>query len=125
MLRIASRLAALAFLATAAFGCSFPPSAALPPPISASAANAAKARFPESTEASLNAGRALFESHCNACHGYPDVSQIDEGRWPEILSRMGKKASLDEAQTHAVLSFVLIARSEAPPAPKVAPRSGW
>ncbi len=110
MSRTNSRLAALVLVA-AAVGCSFPPAGAVPPPVTPTTADAAKARFPDSSEASLNAGRQLFESHCNACHHYPDVSKIEDARWPEILASMGKKAKLDDTQTHAVLTFVLVARS--------------
>jgi hypothetical protein len=56
--------------------------------------------------------RHLFASRCNGCHHYPDVSKIDDARWREILSRVGEKASLDDAQTRAVLSFILVVRSE-------------
>jgi hypothetical protein len=107
-----SRFATFALLASAAAGCAFPPAGSLPPPVTAADADAAKARFPDASEGSLNAGRALFASRCNGCHHYPDVSKIEDARWPEILSRMGKKASLDDAQTRAVLSFILVARSE-------------
>ena len=113
--RIAFRRIAFALLAGAAVGCAFPPAGALPPPVTTADADAAKSRFPDASEGSLNAGRSLFASRCNGCHHYPDVSKIEDGRWPEIPSRMGKKASLDDAQTHAVLSFILVARSE--PAP--------
>jgi mono/diheme cytochrome c family protein len=107
-----SRSLTFALLASAATGCAFPPAGALPPPVTTADADAAKARFPDASEGSLNAGRELFASRCNGCHHYPDVSKIEDGRWPEILSRMGKKASLDDAQTHAVLSFILVVRSE-------------
>jgi hypothetical protein len=95
-----------------AVGCGFPPAGSVPPPITASNAEAAKTRFPDSNEASLNAGRELFAAHCDCCHHYPDVSQIGDARWPSILASMGKKAGLDDAQTRAVLSFVIVARSQ-------------
>lgn len=107
-----SRFVTLALLASGAAGCAFPPAGALPPPVTAADADAAKGRFPDASEGSLNAGRDLFAARCNACHHYPDVSKIEDARWPEILSRMGKKASLDDAQTRAVLSFILVVRSE-------------
>ena len=107
------RSLSLALFASATAGCAFPPAGALPPPVTAADVDAAKARFPEASEGSLNAGRDLFAARCNGCHHYPDISKIDEARWPEILSRMGKKANLDEAQTKAVLSFTLFIRTEA------------
>jgi hypothetical protein len=114
------RCLTFALLASAAAGCAFPPAGDLPPPVTAADVETAKARFPDASEGALNAGRDLFAARCNGCHHYPDVSKIEDGRWPEILSRMGKKASLDDAQTHAVLSFILVARSE-PATSQVAP----
>ena len=113
MIRSPYTVTVLAFLATVAAGCGFPPAGAVPPPVTAADADAAKARFPDSSEASLNEGRDLFASHCNRCHNYPDVRKIEEGRWPDILSRMGKKANLDDSQVRAVLTFVLVVRSQA------------
>jgi cytochrome c5 len=106
-----SRLTALVLSAAAAFGCGFPPAGGVPPPLTAAAADAAKVRFPDASETSLGAGRDLFASHCNACHQYPDISKIEDSRWPDIVPRMGKKASLDDAQSHEVLLFILVARS--------------
>ena len=117
MPRAVTRFAALALVTTAAFGCAFPPAGAVPPPVTAADADAAKARFPESNETSLNSGREIFAAHCNACHSYPDVSKIEDARWPGILSSMGKKAGLDAGQTQAVLSFVIVARSRPAAAP--------
>jgi mono/diheme cytochrome c family protein len=120
----------LAFIFAASWvGCAFPPAGDLPPPVTAADADSAKARFPDSSESSLNAGHDLFASRCNGCHRYPDIAKIDDARWPEILSRMGKKANLDDAQAHSVFSFVLVARSHSgvtPPAPthEAAP-GGW
>jgi hypothetical protein len=115
------RLLALTLFAASFVGCGFPPAGDLPPPVTPAAADAAKARFPDSSASSLNAGHDLFASRCNGCHRYPDITKIDDARWPEILSRMGKKASLDDAQTHSVLSFVLVARSRSDAAQPAAP----
>jgi mono/diheme cytochrome c family protein len=125
------RLLALTLFAASFVGCAFPPAGDLPPPVTAADADSAKARFPDSSESSLNAGHDLFASRCNGCHRYPDIAKIDDARWPEILSRMGKKANLDNAQTHSVLSFVLVARSHSeatPPSPaptREAAPGGW
>lgn len=111
-----SLCAVLGLFATSAIGCGFPAAGPVPPPITPADADAAKARFPNSSKAALDTGRDLFASRCNGCHNYPDVSKIDDARWPEIVSRMGKKAGLDDVQSRLVLSFILVARSHpAPP----------
>jgi hypothetical protein len=111
----ASRFAAFALFTGMAIGCGFPPAGTVPPSVTGPAADTAKMRFPDANKASLSAGRNLFASHCNACHHYPDVSKIEDARWPEIASRMGRKASLDDTQIHAVLLFILVARSQSAP----------
>jgi hypothetical protein len=123
------RLAARTLFAAALAGCGFPPAGDLPPPVTPAAAEAAKVRFPDSSASTLNAGHDLFASRCNGCHRYPDISKIDDARWPDILTRMGKNASLDDAETHSVLSFILVARSRSEatkpaPAQEAAP-GGW
>jgi cytochrome c5 len=111
-----SPCAVLALLVTAAIGCGFPAAGPVPPPITPADADAAQTRFPNTSKATLDTGRDLFAARCNGCHNYPDVWKIDDARWPEILSRMGKKAGLDETQNRVVLSFILVARSHpAPP----------
>lgn len=115
--RRAPLVVAAAFVsAVAAIGCGFPPAGPLPPPLTVADVDAIKPRFPNSNKESLDTGRDLFGARCNGCHNYPDVWKVDDARWPEIMTRMGKKAGLDEAQTRAVLSFIQVARSRpAPP----------
>jgi hypothetical protein len=103
--------AALAFFLAAALGC-YPAAGPVPPPATAADAEAAKTRFPDATAELLSLGRDLFSSHCNACHQYPDIWRVEDRRWPEIVESMGKKAKLDDAQAHAVLLFILVARSQ-------------
>jgi cytochrome c5 len=121
MLRVSFPLAALVLFVSALLGC-YPAAGAVPAPITAAGADSAKAQFPASTEASLNAGRDLFASHCNACHSHPDISKIDDKRWPGIIVSMGKKANLDDAQSRSVLEFILVARSQSGPTAGAAPQ---
>ncbi|MFO0677032.1 MAG: hypothetical protein U0169_10875 [Polyangiaceae bacterium] len=87
--------------------CGFPKTVDGPPPVVTAeiAEREAKARPGTSLE-SLSAGRDLFAAKCNGCHGYPDLATVSEAKWPEILTRMGKKSDLSEAQTAQVLAFV-------------------
>src|SRR5579872_3234081 len=107
-----TRASAWAWMVTAACGCGFPKSGPAPGPLSPEAVSAATARWPETSEAQLQSGRDLFVAKCNQCHSYPDVTAIEDERWTEILSRMGKKAELDEGQTEAVRRFVRAARAD-------------
>lgn len=73
----------------------------------------AKAKWPDTTEQSLTAGRELFIARCNRCHDHPDVRAVSESEWPDIIERMGDKADLNAAQKRSVLHFVLAARVHA------------
>ncbi len=104
--RWANRMFGCVFAALA--GCGYPKSGAVPGPADVASA---RARWPDTSEAKLARGRDLFIAKCNGCHGYPDVDRIDEAKWPGILSRMGKNAHLDAAESDDVLHFVLASRA--------------
>jgi cytochrome c5 len=89
----------------------YPKAGAVPAPAATADLATASARWPNASAEGLAAGRATFIEKCNGCHDYPDVTSIDEAKWPGILARMGKKADLDSAATENVLHFVLVARS--------------
>jgi len=107
--------ALVALLAIAAIGCGFPAAGPLPPPLTPTDVDAAKTRFPNSNEDAFATGHDLFASRCNGCHNYPDVWKVDDGKWPGVMSRMGSKAGLNDAQSRAVLSFILVARTRPEP----------
>ena len=90
----------------------YPKTGPAPGPVSANAARWASTRWPGVTGDSLSAGRTIFLAHCNACHGYPDVSAISDDRWPGILASMAKKAHLTPDEREEVLHFVLTSRSD-------------
>ena len=103
--------AALVGTLALAAGCAYPETAPMAPgPLSPAAVTYAASKWPDATPASLESGRSTFLSHCNHCHGYPDVLQIKEERWPQILERMGAKAELTPAQIQEVLHFVVAER---------------
>ena len=90
--------------------CGFPKTGAVPGALSPAQVTAATGRWPDATQPQLEMGRSLFIARCNHCHGYPDIDSIGEDRWPGIMDRMGKNASLDASQRDAVLHFVLASR---------------
>ena len=85
-----------------------------PPPgaLSAGSVAAASERWPGVTAGSLARGHDLFVAHCNACHGYPDLTDVSDERWPGIIEKMAKKAGLDAEGRDAVLHFVLASREQ-------------
>ncbi len=116
MLRSSLRApAALVVVGLLSAGC-FPKAAPAPPALSANSVTRASARWPGVTAEALAMGRDRFVARCNGCHGYPDLRAIAEDRWPGIVTEMGKKANLGDAERDAVLHFVLTARQD-PAAP--------
>ena len=94
-----------------AAGC-YPKAGPTPGALSATSVTWASTRWPGVTGSALSAGRDLFLSKCNGCHGYPDLDAVSEKRWPDILESMAKKSHLDAGERDAVLHYVLAARSE-------------
>jgi hypothetical protein len=92
-------------------GC-YPKAGPAPAALSADSVARASTRWPGVTASSLSAGRDHFVAKCNGCHDYPDLAAIPDGRWPDIVERMAKKAQLGAEERDAVLHFVLAARSE-------------
>jgi mono/diheme cytochrome c family protein len=92
-------------------GC-YPKAAPAPGAVSANSVTWAATRWPGVTASALEAGRDLFVSKCNGCHGYPDLAAIAEKRWPDIVESMAKKSHLDAGGRDAVLHYVLASRSE-------------
>lgn len=100
-------------LATFTAACGFPKTVDRPPPpIGAAQAERAAQGHPGVTRATLDSGRDLFAAKCNGCHGYPDTTTIADEKWPETISRMGKKANLSEDQSNQVLAFIRAAKTE-------------
>ncbi len=94
-------------------GC-FPPTAAVPAPISESEYEALH-RGGAPTLADLSAGRGLFSSGCGSCHNHPDVAAHGSAEWARIVERMGRKADLSPAESDLVLAFILAARERSLP----------
>lgn len=93
-------------------GCfGLPQSAPAPAAPTADWIERAKERWPDTSEAELQAGRRSFMESCNECHGHPDVTSLREDEWPPTIERMSGKAKLSDEQSQAVLRFVLTARA--------------
>lgn len=87
-----------------------PRAGATPGPLTAAAAEAARARWADASPESLERGRQLFLLNCHRCHEYPDRPTYEVDEWPSIIQRMGRKAHLSDADARLVLRFVLADR---------------
>ncbi len=102
----ATSLACIA-VATATLGACYADAGAALQPVTAAQIESAQRRWPDATEATLATGRDLFHAKCNACHDYPNLQAIGEGRWARILQVMGPRATLDQKQTDSVMRYVV------------------
>ncbi len=98
-------------LSAALFSGCFPKAGSLPGPLAPEAIARAQGRYPGTTAESLERGRGLFVTYCDNCHNYPDRREYSEEMWPNIVRRMGKKASISAEDSDLVLHFVLAARA--------------
>lgn len=103
---------AATLLATGIVAGCYPKAGPAPGPVSPKSVASASTRWPGATAESLAAGHDLFIANCNKCHDYPDLTVIDDQKWPDIVDRMGHKADLTPQQIELVLHFVQTARSE-------------
>ncbi|MFO0647262.1 MAG: hypothetical protein U0326_13575 [Polyangiales bacterium] len=90
-----------------------PRAGSTPGPLTAAAAEAARARWADASPESLERGRQLFLLNCHRCHEYPDRPTYEVDEWPAIIQRMGRKAHLSDADAQLVLRFVLADRQAA------------
>ncbi|HVE85648.1 MAG TPA: hypothetical protein VND93_22495 [Myxococcales bacterium] len=101
----------LATLAAAAFilgaGC-----ASLPRPTAETAARA-QARWPGSSLAELEQGRAVFAQRCSGCHSLPLPDSRSEKQWKAVLDEMGEEAKLTPSERVLVERFLLSVRTRA------------
>ena len=68
---------------------------------------AVKAKYPNATMETLKQGHTLYYGTCTNCHGAKDITSRDEEKWPGIIDRMAKKASITDAEKEAVLNYVM------------------
>jgi hypothetical protein len=67
---------------------------------------AAQSRTPGVTFESLEAARVLAQEKCSGCHAVPKPTKEDVDEWPDVMSKMGKKAKLSADQTAAVTAYL-------------------
>jgi len=70
-------------------------------------------QFPDAQQGDLERGRELFMSSCGRggfCHRLPTPASRSAEKWPGILDRMARKASLNDQEEQDVLRFVLAVR---------------
>jgi len=57
----------------------------------------------------LDAGRALYTSHCQGCHALPQPGQLAPGSWPAEVAGMSKKSGLSAPQVSLVADYLVAA----------------
>jgi mono/diheme cytochrome c family protein len=73
------------------------------------------ASVPPGSDATVTQGRDVYARNCNKCHGYPDPTTVDEGKWPSVIEEMGGKAHLSQGDRDAVLKYIMAVRHRATP----------
>lgn len=86
-------------------------------PIAPSQADAERAtqKFPGTTLAELNEGKAIFEGNCNKCHSLKKPFKKTEEEVKNVLPKMAKKAKIDTKQEELVLKYLLTMKTVQPP----------
>lgn len=107
-------LSTIAVMAGLSLAACFPKSAPPPATITEADVTAAKAKWPDATDAQLASGRDIFIAKCNQCHDYPAMDAMTEAQWPSTAHRMAGKAKLDGSQERDVTRFILTARARTP-----------
>lgn len=64
--------------------------------------------------AAMEHGREIYMGKCTSCHSAQTISKYSAAEWPKIVDDMGERAKLGPAEEHAVLEYVLAARTVPP-----------
>lgn len=75
----------------------------------------AQRRDPVVDQPRMEVTRELIVNRCASCHSLDDPHAFNEDEWHTWVRKMARKAKLDAAQEHAVLTFILTARELPPP----------
>ncbi len=78
---------------------------AVPHPTEAHLARA-RARWPDTTAASLERGRELYVARCSGCHPLHRPDSQPAGRWAEVLDQMAPRAKLSADERELVLRYL-------------------
>jgi len=60
----------------------------------------------------LQRGRQLFVQRCIECHTLPAIWKYSREDWPRIVNDMSHRASLNAADSEAVIAYILAVRKE-------------
>lgn len=74
----------------------------------------AQQRWPETTVATLEHGRALYVSKCSGCHSLYVPTRVPATRWPAMIDEMTRRANLLPDQRDLILRYLLTASRNAP-----------
>src|ERR1700729_1410308 len=103
-------VAGIVALGLATSGC-YPKAGPAPDALSPENVAVAAKRWPDASAQKLSDGHDLFVRHCNACHSYPDLTSVEDNKWPKIIDSMGNNAHIGPPEKDAILRFVLAWRS--------------
>jgi hypothetical protein len=93
----------------------YPRSGPIPATLSEQALAGAVSRWPNENAQTLEQGRTLFSDNCGDCHDHPDVWSVSEKRWPSVMKKMAKEASLKQEEADLILHFVISAQADPRP----------
>jgi len=89
----------------AAFGCG---GSAVPHPTDAHLARA-RARWPNTTRASLERGRTIYVARCSGCHPLHSPATHPASQWAAVVDEMAPRARLSPAERDLVLRYLTAA----------------
>ncbi len=81
---------------------------AVPHPTEAHLARA-RARWPDTTRASLERGRELYVARCSGCHPLHPPGTQPADRWATVLAEMAPRARLTPVERDLVLRYLTAA----------------
>lgn len=80
---------------------------ALPAPTAADSV-AAQPRWPGTTAADLERGRAVYVRRCGGCHHLHHPSEEKPERWPDLVRKMAPRAKLAGDEARDVLRYLVV-----------------
>ncbi len=84
-------------------------------------ARAVAPRYPGTTAADLERGRALYVRRCAGCHAVPLPSAHTPAEWPDVLGEMAGRARLSAPERADIERFLVALSAEGASAGATAP----
>ncbi|MDP4265020.1 MAG: hypothetical protein Q8941_21005 [Bacteroidota bacterium] len=66
----------------------------------------------ENNPEAIAAGKIVFETRCNRCHGLKDIKGYTSQRWTTILQTMIPRARLNDAEAKQVRAYIMTNSSQ-------------